>query len=430
MADYHIWGGKPLSGEIRISGAKNGALPLLFGSVLASGPCTFYRMPDIGDIRLGEEILASMGARILRHDPHTVTVDPAGFSPEAPPGLLTGKMRASSYLMGACLGRFGFAPAPATGGCDFGDRPLNCHYGVFHALGASGDADLHAPPGGLRGGEYTYPQVSVGATVNGLLAAVCASGVTRLHGCAIESHVGELIRFLRCLGADIRGAGTPDLTIYGGKPLGHTSFVISPDEIEAGTYLLAGVATGGDVTVTEISPDFLTPLLNVLVRGGCLVERGQDRVRVARGEHFHGVVVETAPAPGFPTDLHPPLAAALCFGEGRSEIRERVWRHRFRYTRELGKMGAHLICREDTLSILPAEMHAGIVTATDLRGGAALVIAGLAAPGRTVLSERELLERGYEDLPGKLRALGGEIEALPPPPPRFSPPPEESAEES
>lgn len=410
MSEYRIWGGVPLVGEVRVSGAKNGALPLLFASILATGPCTFYRVPDIGDIRLGTKILTEMGARVVWQDPHTVTVDARGFSPEAPPAALTAKMRASSYLLGACLGRFGYAPAPATGGCDFGNRPLNCHYEVFHALGAKGDDRLRAPVGGLVGCEYTYPGVSVGATVNGLLAAVTARGITHLHGCATESHVGDLIRFLRCLGADISGIGTPDLTVRGVRELGSSPFIVSPDDIEAGTYLIAGVATGGSVTVTDISPASLVPLTAVLARAGCDIEKTPESVTVSRGSVFRGISVETAPAPGFPTDLHPPLVASLCRATGESRMRERVWQERFQYTRELEKLGAQFTREGDTLTVHPASLHAGEVTATDLRGGAALLVAALCVPGRTTLLRRDLLERGYEALIRKMTALGAEIE--------------------
>ncbi len=413
MSEYVIRGGFPLAGEIGVSGAKNGALPLLFASVVADGACTYYHVPDIGDVRLALRILSEMGARVTRHDAHTVTVNARYLSPEAIPRHLTAGMRASSYLLGACLGRFGYAAEPLTGGCDFGNRPLNCHYGVFHALGAVGEGELHAPPGGLRGGTYDFPQVSVGATVNGIFAACRTHGVTHLHHCATESHVGDLIRFLNLLGADIRGGGTPDLVIRGRSDLGHTSFVVSPDEIEAGTYLLAGVASGGDVTVTGIRPCDLSALTNVLVRTGCLVDSAPDRVRVRRGENFRGVAVETAPAPGFPTDLHPPTVAALCFAAGKSQMTERVWQERFRYTSELAKMGAVFSREGQTLTVHPASLHAASVTATDLRGGAALAVAALGIAGKTHMTGCELIERGYEDFTGKLRRLGADVSVLP-----------------
>lgn len=416
MSEYVIRGGTPLAGEIEVSGAKNGALPLLFASVVADGACTYYRVPDIGDVRLALRILSEMGARVTRHDAHTVTVDARYLSPAAIPRQLTVGMRASSYLLGVCLGRFGFATEPMTGGCDFGNRPLNCHYGVFHALGALGEGELYAPPGGLIGGTYAFPQVSVGATINGLFAACRARGTTHLLNCATESHVGDLIRFLNALGADISGGGTPELIIHGCDRLGRASFVVSPDEIEAGTYLLAGVASGGDVTVSGIRPCDLAPLTDVLVRSGCLVDTAPDRVRVRRGTDFQGVSLETAPAPGFPTDLHPQTVAALCFAVGESRVTERVWQERFRYTRELEKMGAVFTRAGQTLTVCPTAMHAASVTATDLRGGAALAIAALGVRGETRLDGCELIERGYEDFTIKLRRLGGDVRALSVPP--------------
>lgn len=429
MSEYRIIGGAPLVGEIEVSGAKNGALPLLFASVLAGGACTYYHVPDIGDVRLALRILSEMGARVTRTDAHTVTINACYLSPEAIPRHLTAGMRASSYLLGACLGRFGYAAEPLTGGCDFGNRPLNCHYGVFHALGARGEGEVYAPPGGLTGGRYAFPQVSVGATVNGLFAACRANGVTHLSNCATESHVGDLIRFLLALGADIRGVGTPELVIRGRPHLGRTSFVVSPDEIEAGTYLLAGAATAGDVTVTGIRPCDLAPLTDVLVRAGCRVDTAPDRVRVRRGERFSGVTFETAPAPGFPTDLHPQTVAALCFAAGESRVTERVWRERFRYTGELARMGASFVREGQTLTLRPAAMHAADVAATDLRGGAALAIAALAVPGASRLTGCELIERGYEDFTGKLSRLGGDIRLSAVPPSCLTRTGEEAAEQ-
>lgn len=422
MSVYEIRGGAPLVGEIAVSGAKNGALPLLFAAILAEGACTFYHVPNIGDVRLALQILSEMGARVRWQAADTVTVDARYLAPDALPVSLTAGMRASSYLLGGCLGRFGYVGEPKTGGCDFGDRPLDCHYDVFRALGAEGDGALHAPRGGLRGGTYTYPRVSVGATINGILAAVRARGVTRLYNCATESHVGDLIRFLQALGADIRGGGTPALVISGQRHLGRASFTVAPDAIEAGTYLLAGAASGGDVTVRGIRSVELDPLTEVLARAGCRVAWEADAVRVVRGTDFRGVEVETAPAPGYPTDLHPPLAAALCFAAGESRVTELVWQERFRYARELERMGAHFERQGQTLCIHPQLLHGAMVEATDLRGGAALVLAALAVTDRTVVSHSERIERGYERFTEKLRSLGGDITALPMAPSPPSPP--------
>lgn len=408
MTEYKIYGGTPLVGSVPISGAKNGALPLLFASILAEGDCVFYNMPDIGDIRLGVEILTRMGACADWRDAHTLRINTDGFIPDAVPVALTGQMRASSYLLGACLGRFGTAPAPCTGGCDFGNRPLDCHYEVFHAMGAEGDGSLCARQG-LHGCRYAFPRVSVGATVNALLAAAGTEETTDLAGCATEPHVVDLERFLCCIGVEIEGIGTSRLTVRGKKKRKGASYVVAPDDIEAGTYLCAAAATGGRVRVCDVTPGALSPLLAVLRRAGCEVEQSIDSVTLLCGGKLRGVEIETAPAPGFPTDLHPPLAAALCFADGVSVLRERVWQERFRYVGELSKMGACTQIRGDTLMISPARMHAAEVIATDLRGGAALVIAALATEGRSVVGQRKLLERGYENLPHKLRLLGANI---------------------
>ena len=408
MGNYKIYGGTKLYGTVEIGGAKNGALPLLFATILTEEPCTLYGVPDIGDIRTGVEILRTMGATVEYYDRHTLKICTKDFTPDSMPLHLVGQMRASSYLLGACLGRFGRVEAPITGGCDFGNRPLDCHYGVFHAMGAIGEGALEAPKG-LKGCYHVFPQVSVGATVNGLLAAARIEETVVLEGCATEPHVVDLERFLQCLGVEIQGQGTPRLTIRGKQKLRGTPYVVAPDDIEAGTYLCAVLATGGEVTVTQVTPFALRPFLDTLSRMGCQMEIGRDRVTVRRETPLLPTHVQTAPAPGFPTDLHPPLAAAMCFASGNSTIEETVWQHRFRYTKELEKMGGVFRINDRTLHITPTPLIGQEVTALDLRGGAALVVAALGAKGRSVISRCELLERGYEDLPRKLRGLGAHI---------------------
>ncbi|MBQ4324404.1 MAG: UDP-N-acetylglucosamine 1-carboxyvinyltransferase [Clostridia bacterium] len=408
MREYKIYGGVPLEGRVQIGGAKNGALPLLFAALLAEGESVFYNMPDIGDVRLAGELLCRMGARVVWRDPHTVSVCRADFSPDSPDARLTGKIRASSYLLGLSLGGWGRASAPATGGCNFGNRPLNCHYDLFHALGATGDAALSAPRG-LHGGTYTFPFVSVGATVNALLVAARLEETVELFGCATEPHVVDLERYLLLLGVRIEGVGTPHLTLRGSKHLVGHAYGVAPDDIEAGTYLLAACATRGRVELVSVTPRVLAPLLAVLEEGGCRVTCGRDSVLADAGGWVGGTVTETAPFPGFPTDLQPPLVAALCFGTRAATVRECVWANRFRYTAALEKMGARMDICGDTLTVFPTEMHPASMEATDLRGGAAMVIAALAARGRSTLEGVELIERGYENLPRKLRGLGAEI---------------------
>ncbi len=408
MTELKIWGGGPLVGSVAVSGAKNGALPLLFASVIAGGSCTFYHVPNIGDVRLAVELLAEMGAYVSWADAHTVTINTSALDPMCIREDMTTRLRASSYLLGACLGRFGLCPPLSTGGCDFGARPLDCHYAVFHALGAVGERELEAPQG-LHPTTYCFSRVSVGATINALLTAACIPGESIFYGCAVEPHVSDLARFLVILGAEIEGIGTPCLRVRGTKHRGGGTYVVSPDDIEAGTFLLAVAACGGDITLRDVSPAALDATLDVLARMGCEIASKKNEIRLIRRHRLDAVRVETAPAPGFPTDLHPPLAAALCFAAGESYIRETVWQKRFRYVEELRRMGAEMTAEGDTLCITPAQLSPATVTATDLRGGAALVIAALATHGESTIRARTVLERGYEDLPRRLRALGAQM---------------------
>ncbi len=408
MSQYKIWGGEKLGGRVRISGAKNGALPLLFASVVTEGCCTFYGVPNIGDVRLAIELLSDMGAEVVWLDEgilriHTGQIDPTHIN-----GEITARLRASSYLLGACLARFGSCTALTTGGCDFGSRPLDCHYAFFHAVGAEGERELTTPHG-LHGAEFTFPRVSVGATINALLAASRITEEVVLHGCAVEGHVSDLARFLMSVGVEIEGIGTQTLRIRGIRRPRGGSYIVSPDDIEAGTYLFAAAACGGNVTVCDVSPRALSATAEVLLHMGCDITVRSTEMHLKRTAPLCPVSVETAPAPGFPTDLHPPLAATLLFSSGGGVVRERVWRERFRYVGELRKMGADMAVDGDTLTISPSHLHPATVTATDLRGGAAMVIAALATRGRCVISAREILERGYEDMPRKLRALGAAI---------------------
>ncbi len=408
MSDLKIWGGVALQGSIPVSGAKNGALPLLFASVIAGEPCTFYHVPDIGDVRLAVTLLTRMGAEVQWLDRGALRINTAHLDPAQVDGDITARLRASSYLLGALLGRFGASPALTTGGCDFGARPLNCHYDFFHAVGAVGTHALSSPAG-LHGTTHTFPRVSVGATVNALLTASCIPAVTILHGCATEGHVADLARFLITLGVQIEGIGTSTLRIEGTTARGGGRYIVSPDDIEAGTYLFAAAACGGDITLTDVTPSALSSSIEVLRAMGCEIEANITTLRLRRTAPLRSVEIETAPAPGFPTDLHPPLVAALLFAEGGGLVRECVWQDRFRYAGELKRMGADVTITGDRIRITPAPLHAACVTATDLRGGAALMIAALATRGRTTIAARELLERGYEDLPHKLRTLGATV---------------------
>ncbi len=408
MSELRIWGGDPLVGRISVSGAKNGALPLLFASIIAEDVCTFYHLPDIGDVRLAVSLLTEMGAEVRWLDAGVLRIDTSELTPAYVNREVTSRLRASSYLLGACLGRFGMAPDLTTGGCDFGARPLNRHYDFFRSVGAVGEREL-STPSGLHACEYTFADVSVGATVNALLTAARIPSVTTLHRCAVEGHIGDLARFLNVIGAEVTGIGTPTLRVRGTRTPHGGAYIVSPDDIEAGTYLFATAACGGDITLTDVNPRALSTPLRVLREMGCQVTEGVTELRLSRQGPLRPVKVETAPHPGFPTDLHPPLVAALLCADGVGQVRETVWASRFRYIDELRRMGAEMeICR-DTVRIHPTHLHPATVTACDLRGGAALMIAALTTPGRTTITSRETLERGYEDLACKLRRLGAAV---------------------
>ncbi len=412
MGYFVVDGGVPLEGQVEISGAKNAALPILFATLLLEGTTTLYRVPDIGDTRLALEILRGMGAEVHHLDAHTLSIKTDSCSPDAIPLHLTGEMRASAYLLGACLARFGRCPIPTTGGCDFGDRPLDRHYGVFQAMGAKTSGELFAE-GSLRAIRHRFSEVSVGATINAVFAAIAADGVTRLENCAREGHVTDLLRFLRQSGACIRGIGSSELIISGGTPLKGSRYTILPDEIEAGTYLSAVAATGGRVTTLGVSPHALRPLTNALIQMGCEVQEGVFSVTCKREGPLKGVRVVTGPHPAFPTDLHPPLVAVMLQAEEPSSLCETVWRDRYQYTRELSKLGAHLKIEGDTLHVYPTPLTAGDMIATDLRGGAACLISALACKGYARIEKGERLLRGYESLGVKLTSLGGRVRYFP-----------------
>ena len=408
MGECKIYGGAPLYGEVAINGCKNGALPLLFATILTEDECTLLNVPDIGDIRLAIRILREMGARVDVWERNTLKVCTKDLTPDYIPSELTSCIRASSYLLGACLARFGRVDALTTGGCDFGNRPLDCHFRVFREMGVEGETCLRVESG-LHGCHHIFSQVSVGATVNALLLASSVEEMVELEGCAVEAHVVDLERFLERMGVEIEGVGTPHLKIRGTKKRRGTTFVVSPDDIEAGTYLCAAHACGGKLTVTEVKPKRLLPILAPLQRMGAEIFCQSDRVTLTSKGKIYPTRVITAPSPGFPTDMHPPLAALMCFAEGESVIEERVWQHRFRYTEELVKMGAKFQVDGQSLTIMPAPLTGADVKATDLRGGAALVVAALGARGRTSIGSWDYLERGYEDMPRKLRQVGADI---------------------
>lgn len=410
-------GGKRLAGEVRIGGSKNAALPVLFGGIVTGEVCVFSALPRVSDVLRSLEILHAMGARIRFLENKDVSVDYSTVRPVLPPPQLTGAIRGSTYLLGSMLARFGSACLAGAGGCDFGTRPIDQHLRGFAALGATtqeGEILRLSAPNGLAGADITLAMPSVGATANLLLAAVTASGETVIRNAAAEPHVVALAEFLCAAGAKIEGIGTDTVRICGVSRLHGVAHRIIPDMIEAGTYLCMGMACEGPVTVTEVCPAHLTALLDAFGEMGGEVKAGCDWVRVACPHKYRNIGLETAPYPGFPTDLHPQLTALFSLGdraEGIGVMRERIWQERFRYVRGLSKMGADITVTGDRAIVCPVPLHAAAVSAPDLRGGAAILLAMLATNAKSELLNARMLSRGYEHLERKLTALGACVRA-------------------
>ncbi len=415
MDKYRIGGGKPLHGSVTISGAKNAVVAILPAAVLANGVCCIENIPNIADVATALEILASLGAVVRRLDKHTVEIDSRTIVTQTVPHDLAKKMRASYYFIGALLGRFGKADVPMPGGCYFGVRPIDQHLKGFSCLGAEvlpmKNGMITARAKELVGNSVYLDVVSVGATVNIMLAAVYAKGVTIIEHAAKEPHIVDLANFLNSMGADIRGAGTDVIKIYGVERLYGTTYSIIPDQIEAGTYMAAAVATGGDVLVKNVIPKHLESITAKLQEMGAEIEEYDEEIRVSSAERLQHCNVKTMPHPGFPTDMQPQVAVLLSLAEGTSIINEGVWENRFRYVDELRRMGADIQV-DGKLAVVQGVSHlnAAPVKALDLRAGAAMVIAALAAKGETEIEDIHYIERGYEDLVEKLQALGADIE--------------------
>lgn len=404
-----------LRGRVGIGGSKNAALPILAATLLCEGPSLIGNLPAIRDVELALAILSGMGVAVTRVDRATYELNTNHAFPPAQPDPLTGRMRASAYLLGACLGRFGVGRVGCIGGCDFGGRPIDQHIKAFVALGATvsvEDEAICVRADHLHGAAITFDTVSVGATVNAMLAAVRAEGETVLRNVAREPHIVDLAAYLNRCGADIRGAGTATIRIRGVKTLRGCSYSVIPDMIEAGTYLLAAAATQGAVTVMGVDPTHLSPLTDVLRKMGADVDCEERRISLFATARLRGSTITTAPFPGFPTDLQPPMAALFSVSLGESRVCETIWRHRFRYVEELQKMGADIRLQGDGACIQGGQLHGAELCVPDLRAGAALLIAACAAEGESVLHSPSYIERGYEDLLLKLRALGADISAV------------------
>ena len=409
-----INGGNELNGEIYIEGMKNAALPIIFATILTQSKCVIENLPPVSDVTLSLQILREMGASVTHLAPTTVEIDTKNFKYGTAPYDLVGKMRASTYLLGAEIGRFGKAKVGWPGGCDFGVRPIDLHIKGFEALGAKVTIEsgyIHADANdGLIGNHIYFDVASVGATVNVMLASVCADGITVIENAAREPHIVDLANFFNTCGASITGAGTSVIKIRGVKKLHGCTYTIIPDMIEAGTFMVAAAATGGKVTIKNIIPKHMETVSTKLAEMGVAIEEYDDAITVISNGKLGGVTIKTLPYPGFPTDMHPQFSAALCFANGISVVSEGIWENRFKYTEELRKMGANIMVEGKTATITGGSKMTGArVKAVDLRGGAAVLIAALAAEGTSEITGIEVIERGYHDIVGKLEKLGASI---------------------
>ena len=418
MIKYIIEGGQELSGEISISGAKNAAVAILPATLLVEGKCHIENVPDISDVRLLLEILSDMGAQIRRMSPNTLEIDCTRVRNTTAPIDLVRRIRASYYLLGAQLGRFGHARNAMPGGCNFGVRPIDQHIKGFEALGAvveqsGGYVTCDAPEDGLKGGRVYLDIVSVGATMNILLAAALAEGTTTIENCAKEPHIVDLANFLNSMGARISGAGTDVIKVRGVKTLKGGSYSIIPDQIEAGTYMAAVSAAGGSITIHNVIPKHLDCITAKLREMGMVIREDGDSIHLEKTRRLKRANVKTMPYPGFPTDMQPQIAVCMSMANGTSIVTEGIYDNRFRYTAELNRMGAHVQV-EGKAAVIDGvrELHGCEVRACDLRAGAAMVIAALAATGTTVIEDAHYIERGYEDIIGKLTALGAKIKRV------------------
>ncbi len=415
MEKIVIKGGNPLKGEVTISGAKNAAVAIIPACLLINGVCRLENLPDIKDVGLFLKILDSMGATVSYHDKNVVDIDCTNVDTFEPNYELTCKMRGSSYLMGALLGRFNKCISAPPGGCDFGTRPIDQHIKGFEVLGAEVNLEygkIYASAQKLSGGNVYFDVVSVGATVNVMLAAVRAEGTTVIENAAKEPHIVDLANFLNAMGANIRGAGTDTIKIKGVDKLHGGVYSIIPDQIEAGTFMIAAAATRGDVTITNVIPRHLESISAKLEETGAKIEEYDDRIRVyvPEGTVFKKISFTALPYPGYPTDMQPQLVTFLSTVPGTSRAREGVWDDRFRYIGELSRMGADINVEGKLAIIHGVEKLMGTsVRATDLRAGAAMIIAGLMADGTTEINDIYHIDRGYENFEEKFISLGGDI---------------------
>ncbi len=419
MARYEIEGGNPLTGTVNISGAKNAAVAILPAALLVNGECRIENVPDISDVRILLSILEDMGAQVIKEGNGTVILNCSQITSTHPNPELVRKMRASYYLMGALLGRFGQADVALPGGCNFATRPIDQHIKGFRALGALVEETedyVHIQPGprGITGNRVSLDVVSVGATVNIMLAAALTPGQTVIENGAKEPHIVDLANFLNTMGARVSGAGTDTVKIKGVETLSGGSYAIIPDQIEAGTYLAAVAATGGNVLVKNVIPKHMECITSKLEEMGAEVINYDDAIRIRSSGQLHSTTVKTRPYPGFPTDMQAQICVCMTLASGVSRLTESVYETRFfGYCTELCDMGADIRISGKTATVTgTGKLHGATVYAHDLRAGAALIIAGLAAEGVTRVEDVHFIERGYEDVIGKMTALGAKIRKI------------------
>lgn len=413
MDKFIINGGRRLKGTVNISGAKNAAVAIIPATILADGPCTLYNVPEINDVSIDLRILTEMGAEVRIINKNTIRIDATHIRDMVVPYEMARSMRASYYFLSTMLNRFNRARVSMPGGCDLGDRPIDQHLKCFKALGADyniehGIVDIKADK--LVGTQIYFDRVTVGATINAILAACKAEGLTILENAAKEPHIVDLANFLNSMGADIMGAGTDVIKIRGVNRLHGTEYTIIPDQIEAGTYMIAAAATKGDVIINNIIPKHLEPITSKLRKIGVIIEEHDEYLRVIGQERYEKTTVKTMPHPGFPTDMQPQLTALLTMAKGTSIVTESMFDNRFRYVDELRRMGADISVDGKVAIIEGVEHLTGApVKASDLRAGAALIIAGLSTEGTTEIEDIYHIERGYEEMEVKLRNLGADI---------------------
>lgn len=414
MDKYVIKGGNKLFGEVSISGAKNAAVAIIPAAILADSPCRIENIPDISDVKTLTRIMSEMGAEVTYLDRNTVEIDPRSVDTEVVPYEFARQIRASYYFIGALLGRRLKAVVPLPGGCNFGVRPIDQHLKGFTALGCSTSLDdgmISVAADSLRGANIYMDVVTVGATINIMLAAVKAKGLTVIENAAREPHIVDLANFLNTMGANVNGAGTDTIKIHGVESLRGVTYSIIPDQIEAGTYMAAAAATGGNVLVKNVTPKHLESISAKLEEMGVTIEEYDDAVRVTRSGPLQKCNIKTMPHPGFPTDMQPQIATLLAVAKGTSMVNESIWENnRFKYVDELKRMGAQVTVDGKVAIIEGVDCLKGApVRAMDLRAGAAMVIAGLIGQGTTQVEEIQYIERGYENIVEKLVNLGADI---------------------